>query len=144
METVTLLHAWAEGLLHLQRMTIRAPITVTGVYDRHLGPRWNYAYIKVIAEPSEQVEVSLEVPLEKGLTEAILREAIFGMLDTLMTQPGLPVVNLRLRVVGAVLDPVRSTQHAFRLAGRLAAKELLATAELVPPSSATDQNRSQT
>ncbi len=120
---------WVEDVTRRQPESIRRPVRVTGERNQHLGPRWEYAQIEVIAEPADHWDVSIELPGEDFANpdrNRWLREAILGILDVLMTKPIQPVLKIRLRLVGAKFDPVDSTEHAFRLAGRDAGEKLLA------------------
>jgi translation elongation factor EF-G len=57
--------------------------------------------------------------------EGYLQEAIFGVIDVLMTAESAPLRNVRLKVVDAVVHPVDSSRMAFRRAGRDAGRKAL-------------------
>ncbi|QSQ12255.1 hypothetical protein [Myxococcus landrumensis] len=63
--------------------------------------------------------------------DAWLREALFGVLDVLVSKPSEPVLRLRVNVTEARYS-FESSRRAFRMAGRDAAAALLEAAELVP------------
>src|SRR5204863_1146614 len=47
-----------------RQSTIRRPLSVAGKQDRHLGPRWEYAEIELVAEPADAWDVQVSLPEE--------------------------------------------------------------------------------
>ncbi|MFL6199172.1 MAG: hypothetical protein ACJ76J_08350 [Thermoanaerobaculia bacterium] len=72
----------------------------------------------------------LEVLTEKSIPEEVVRDgftdaAAMGILDVLMTAGPYPIKNVRIIIEQLDVDPIESSQHAFRMAGRDAARKLL-------------------
>lgn len=128
------LEEWIQDIRGRRQLTIRAPVSLVGRYDKHLGPSWAYAEIEMIAEPADTWEAKDSLPegqraeMEK---DGWLREAILGVLDVLVTRPADPVLRLRVHITAARYS-FESSRRAFRLAGRRAAEALLDTAEVIP------------
>lgn len=119
---------WVKDLEVRPAASIDRSIQVVGLRDKHLGPRWEHARIDIVAEPADAWSVVVEIEQEgdgAAEREALLRQALFGLLDVLVTRPPQPLLNLRVRVVGAEFDPVQANARAFRLAGRDAGEKLL-------------------
>jgi hypothetical protein len=116
---------WLVDLGQRQSMPLSKAVCVEGVRDKKLGPRSDYAKIEVQCEPAERFEVMFDLPnLKEAQQHAYLDWAICGMLDVLMTENTYPLRNVRLTIKGAVIDPIRSNQMAFRHAGRDAARNV--------------------
>ncbi len=126
------LEEWLNNTRARRRASIPFPVRVVGEYDKHLGPRWAYARIEISAQPWDRWEVAVSlseddrVEMEK---DGWLNEAILGVLDVLITEPTLPAVNTRLDILAVKHDPMDSSRHAFRMAGRDAGHKILSDAQ---------------
>ena len=52
---------WLQDVQSRRRSTIREPVSVAGKLDRHLGPRWDFAEIAVLAEPANEWKLEVEL-----------------------------------------------------------------------------------
>jgi hypothetical protein len=121
------LQAWADGLLKARPLALKLPITVVGERDQHLGPRWEFAKVTVMAEPAEKFEVVNEVQAHRELESLRFPEwAIFGVLDILMVSESAPVASVRLTLKEAIWNSTDTSAFAFRQAGRDAGRKILA------------------
>jgi hypothetical protein len=117
---------WAAQILSSSSMTLRAPVEVVGIRDQHMGPRWEFAQIKVKIEPADSFEVQID-PLARAVDSdenGYLDWAIMGLLDVLLTAETRPLKNIRVTFIEAKNHPVDSSQMAFRHAGRDAARNV--------------------
>jgi len=122
------LHAWATNLLHRSTVQLATAVHAVGLHDVHTGPGWQYARIEIEAEPAHAFCVSFEMDatlIAQLQKDYWLDEAVFGVLDMLATNSSSPVFGVRIRVVKAEQDPIRSSRIAFRLAGRAAGGQIL-------------------
>lgn len=119
---------WARDVTNSQQLSLTRPIRVTGIRDKHLGPRWEKARIHVLAEPAAEWSVAV------GLTDSQkakmeqddwIRHALLGILDVLITRPPLPLTKLRVRLVDVEWDDIHSSRNAFRMAGRDAGEKII-------------------
>jgi hypothetical protein len=121
------LKLWANGLITVRPLPIAGRVTVTGERDAHLGPRWEFARIRVTVEPSAGFEV---VDAVKGSAEmrkfGFPDSAIFGLLDVLMVAGAAPLSSVRVILEQAEVDPVNTSASAFREAGRNAGRKIAA------------------
>lgn len=118
---------WTENLLLSQAMTLSSTVHVEGIRKAHLGPRMEFGRVEFIIEPADGFDVSVEVANVDENTEYkwYIEWAIFGFLDVVMVGAPYPYKKLKLRVVGVEIDPIDSSQMAFRLAGRDAGRKFL-------------------
>jgi hypothetical protein len=76
---------WLEGLPGrleelpgLRSKALDLSVSVTGIYDRHLGPTWPYAAITLRVEPASSFEVVNDIPEDEEFQkEGYLDWAIF-------------------------------------------------------------------
>jgi hypothetical protein len=123
---------WTEDIRTSRPQALAEAIAVTGVRDSWADP-CPFGRVDVIAEPAESWSVDVELSrelMEAPYAAAFLKEAVFGVMDVLLVDGPSPLLGVRLRVVGLVIDSVRSSQMAFRLAGRDAGKKIRAGARL--------------
>ena len=108
-------------------MQLKDAIRVDGVPDADLGPRTEFAKFTAIVELARMFEASFQLPQSQLTSErqVFLDQAIFGLLDILMTRPTYPLRDIRVRVIEAEFDPIHATASAFRQAGRDAGRKLL-------------------
>jgi len=110
---------WHEDLLQRVSLNLAREVRVEGVRKQHVGPRLEYARIDVLAEPSEAFDVHFAPELDKsGTTHMFLESAVLGLLDILMVAEPYPLRNVKLTITHCDIDPVASSQMAFRQAGR--------------------------
>jgi hypothetical protein len=103
-------------------------VIVTGERDHHLGPRWEFAKLTIVAEPAERFEIVNEVRMTPELEALRFPEwAIYGVLDVLMVAGSAPLTGVRLTLKDAGWNPVDSSAMAFRQAGRDAGRKIAAT-----------------
>lgn len=118
---------WSADVLTRASRVLTRPVEVEGERKAHLGPRLEVARVRLLVEPAEAFEVSIEAP---GL-DAILggasfaRAAVLGFLDVVLLAEPQPLRKIRVRVLEVRIDPVSSSAMAFRRAGRVAGKRLL-------------------
>jgi hypothetical protein len=120
------LETWLSSLLSRPTGTLVRPVRVTGIRDKHLGPRLEYAVIDLLVEPSAAFEVDMSA-LSNVTPESreFLEHAVFGVLDVIMLAEPLPIANVRIVFTDAKFDRVSSSKAAFRHAGRDAGRKLL-------------------
>lgn len=108
-------------------MVLRESTEVEGVREANLGPRWEFAKIRLKAEPCDHFEVQKAVgPNQSKLdNEGYLDAAVMGLLDVLLVSGQSPLKNVRVTLIGAEEHEVDSSCNAFRLAGRDAGKKLM-------------------
>jgi hypothetical protein len=106
---------------------LKVPVEIVGTRDQHMGPRWEFAKIRLSVEPADIFDVQIG-PLPKAADlekKGYLDAAIMGLLDVLLTTESLPLRDIRVTFIEAEEHPVDSSQMAFRHAGRDAARNLL-------------------
>lgn len=121
------LDRWARDAVSRQSLPLARAVHVEGVRQAHLGPRLESARVKFLLEPAKEFQVEVELPPPGGSPEQILfvESAIFGFLDVVLLAEARPYKDMKLRVLGAEVDPVNSNLIAFRLAGRDAGRKFL-------------------
>ncbi|MBQ7906744.1 MAG: elongation factor G [Clostridia bacterium] len=110
------------------RETIRKTISVEGKHKKQSGGAGQYGHVKITFSPSENDGLTFttsvvggEVPkgyfpaVEKGLQEAMAQGVMLGY----------PMVNLAADLTGGSYHDVDSNELSFKLAARLAYKELV-------------------
>jgi hypothetical protein len=101
-------------------------MTVTGVHQQHMGPRLEHAKIEVLAEPAASFEVRFGPDVDDSDASRIFLEAaVFGLLDILLVSRTHPLRNVSITVTHCEIDPVDSSQMAFRQAGRDAGMKII-------------------
>lgn len=115
---------WSENLRVRRSATLKSPAEVTGEYDKHLGPTWAFASADIIFEPSPHFEFVDATDQQAEVAEnGYIDWLVFGLLDVLMISS---LRNIRIRLIKVRHDSVKSSQWAFREAGRDAARKLVA------------------
>lgn len=116
---------WAQGLLCAHSQSIRESVTVVGVRSAHLGPRQEFARVRVAIEPAEAFLCIFLQPsdvLEKlGYPDFV----IFGLLDILMVARPAPITKIKVTLDEPEYDLIHSSQMAFRQAGRDAGRRIM-------------------
>jgi len=122
----TYLQLWFETLLKKPSAPLTFVATATGECDKHLGPTWQFARIKVRIEPAARFEVADLVPNNEELRGSGYPDwAIFGLLDVLVLSDSFPIDKVRIVLTEADYNAVESSPMAFREAGRESAREIL-------------------
>lgn len=109
------------------RPAIRFPraIVADGERTAHLGPRNEFAKVLAKFEPADAFECSMgDVPGDAD-SVAFAEAAVLGALDVLITSAPYPILKVRVVIERIEVDPVDSSEQAFRLAGRDAALKAL-------------------
>lgn len=128
MAKMKLLELWMSSLLSLPSAKLKGSRRVEGVWDRHLGPRREFAKIVFLIEPSDKFEVSIQSTNELGELSKIgyLDWGVMGLLDVIMVSGTLPLKDIKVTITDAWSDPTDSNHMAFRHAGRVAGRSLMA------------------
>jgi hypothetical protein len=120
-----LLNQWQDGLFNSPVFRFPKLVVASGERIAHLGPRFDFARIRLRFEPAETFTVSLEgAPTDQDGME-FAQGALFGVLDVLMTFAKCPVLNVCVTIEQMEIDEIDSNAGAFRLAGRDAAYKAL-------------------
>lgn len=108
-------------------MSLRETLEIEGMRDAHLGPRWEFAKIRLRAEPCDHFEARVELGSKqpKFEREGYAESAILGVLDVLLVSGQAPLKNVRVTLIDGEDHEVDSSPNAFRMAGRDAGKKLL-------------------
>jgi hypothetical protein len=121
-----LLLKWFNDLANRRSLVIQETVLVGGVRDKVLGPRSDFAAIEVLCEPAEEPELEVSAAnKDEAKRGGYLDQAVYGLLDVLLTQSLYPLRNVRITVTKFSIDPIKSSQMAFRLAGRDAGSKIL-------------------
>lgn len=109
------------------RPAIRFPRAVVADGERaaHLGPRNEFAKVRVKFEPADAFECSMGGVPGDADSVAFAEAAVLGVLDALITSAPYPVLKVRVVIEKIEVDPIDSSEQAFRLAGRDAALKAL-------------------
>jgi hypothetical protein len=117
---------WFDDIQSRVSLCLPSKIGVTGVYRQHLGPRFAYAKIEACAEPASSLEIRFGADVcDSGPDRLFLEAAIFGLLDALLTSESSPLRNVRITLTRCEVDPIDSSQMAFRHAGRDAGRKII-------------------
>lgn len=116
---------WRQRLLDAPVIQFPREIVTEGERIAHLGPRYDFARVRIRFEPCAALEVApFEMPTHQD-SPAFVRATIFGILDVLATYEKQPVLGTRVSILDLKIDEVNSNERAFRLAGRSAAAKAL-------------------
>lgn len=113
------LSRWANTFANMRGLAPAEIFAVLGEHTIREPPQ--HAEMRVRVEPSENLEIDDTAVRQDELAYA--EWGVFGLLDILLPA-GLSQVRLVCEAV--VFDPVASSRMAFRLAGRDAARKILA------------------
>jgi len=122
------LNSWAQNVIKRKSIPLQKVIEAEGLRDTHLGPRWEFAKIKIQAEPSDNFVVHFNIndsKREKLDREGYLQAAIFGICDVLLVSNQAPLRDICITFLDAEEHEVDSSPNAFRMAGRDAARKLM-------------------
>lgn len=122
------LRHWAEELPNQPSRLLSAPITVTGERIKQLGPRAEFAKVKLTILPSGSFEV-IDRVAERGELEKLgvgwPDSTIFGLLDVLMFTKSGPLYKICVVLEEVWYHEVDSSWSAFRHAGRAAGRKIV-------------------
>lgn len=123
------LESWYQNLLTQTSGAFDREGEAWGECNKHMGPSFRHAKVKLRLSPSNDMEVQSQVDPEtsdnlrrNGYNDYI----VFGVLDVMLTHSVAPYRLFKLTILAAEIDAVESTQLAFRLAARDAAAKILA------------------
>jgi translation elongation factor EF-G len=122
------LSLWAEGLPNQPSRLLSRPITVLGKHVRQLGPRGEFAKVRLTVHPSDLFEVIDRVAESSALEKLGVGWpdcAIFGLLDVLMFAEFGPIYKVRVVLEEVWYHEVDSSWQAFRHAGRDAGRKIV-------------------
>ena len=117
---------WFDHLRRRPQASIPSRIEIVGEYDKHTGPAWPRAAVRMIVEPADAFEVVDEVEETDDLEQFAHPDYImFGLLSVLMTASWSPILKIRITLKEVKIDRVETTRMAFEMAGRDAGKKIL-------------------
>lgn len=103
---------------------LHKPIFVTGICDRHLGPRWEYAKVKIKFQHSSSVLITSEVPLSEDLNKLkALTQIAYGIFDIAVPSCSRQDLNIHAIVTEIEIDPIETTANSIRLAAQDATRK---------------------
>ncbi len=120
--------SWAQNVIKRKSIVLQKTIEAEGLRDTHLGPRWEFARIRVKAEPSDGFAVHFNIndsKREKLEGEGYLQAAVFGLCDVLLVSNQAPLSDICITFLDAEEHEVDSSPNAFRMAGRDAGRKLM-------------------
>ena len=117
---------WCDEIQSRTSLTLPSRMTVNGVRQQHMGPRLEYAKIEVFVKPAASFEVRFGPGVDQSDPSRIFLEAaVFGLLDILLVSRPYPLRNVSVTLTHCEIDPVDSSQIAFRQAGRDAGMKII-------------------
>jgi hypothetical protein len=118
---------WFEHLRGRRQASIPARIEILGEYNKHTGPAWPRAAVRLVVEPAEAFEVVDEVEKTDDLEQFAHPDYVMiGLLSMLMTASSMPILKIRVTLKEVKIDPIETTRMAFEMAGRDAGRKILA------------------
>jgi hypothetical protein len=121
---------WTAELMKRPEKTIASCVEVTGERHKHVGPKIEYASVRVSLEPADEFEVVDEVEQNTELKQMGYPDwFVFGLLDILMTAESMPLTKIKIVLKNATYDRIDSSPRAFLEAGRDAGQKIRATIE---------------
>jgi Elongation factor G, domain IV len=122
---MTSLHDWFQDRLTTLSARMPDEVRVSVTHDQHLGPTWERAGLVLEVGPADEFTVELVGEQAGGDEREYANAAALGFLDVAMVSTPFPLRDVRVRVVELSVDPVASSQMAFRKAGRQAARKVI-------------------
>ena len=122
---MTTLHDWFQDRLTTTSARMHRLVRVAATHDAHLGPTWERAGLVVEVSPADKFTVELPGELADVDNRAYARAAVLGFLDVAIVSTPLPLREVRVRVVELSVDPVASSELAFRKVGREVARKVI-------------------
>lgn len=104
-------------------------ITVTGIIDKHYGPRIDFCKIKISVETCSQfvVEYSdfVNNKFDDDFKSEYIMNSIFGLLDVLMVTKTGVITNIKILFEEIEYNEIESSPFAFREAGRDVGRKII-------------------
>lgn len=121
------LEKWIKHLASQSSLTIDGQIEVEGICKRHLGPRLEYAVIRLLIESSNALDVqfSEDLLVLDDDSKELLDAAIYGVLNVIMVTKQFPLRNIKITCLSADIHPIDSNKAAFIKAGMDAGQKIL-------------------
>jgi hypothetical protein len=122
------LDRWYQDLITRTPSQLNQRLEAWGECERHTGPAYWYAKVKIAVAPSDQLIVVNQLDERKALRlkeEGWDEYAIFGVLDVMLTHSLSPYRLFQLTLLDADFNDIESRSIAFRWAGRDAARKIL-------------------
>lgn len=122
------IETWYKDLITRTPFAIKQYSEAWGECDRHTGPSYWYAKVRILVEPSDNLQVVNKLDQDKSARlkqEGWYEQIIFGVLDVMMTYLTSPCRSFRLLILDVDFNEIDSRPIAFRLAGRDAAIKIL-------------------
>jgi len=117
---------WYDDLMQRSSLNLPREIRVEGLPKQHVGPRLEFAKIEILAEPSASFDVRFASGLDQNdITRMFLDAAVLGLLDIFLISEAQPLRNVRITVTRCEVDPIDSSEMAFRHAGRDAGEKII-------------------
>ncbi|GHU07582.1 hypothetical protein AGMMS50225_04740 [Betaproteobacteria bacterium] len=130
---------WQDGLLKQPIFRFPKVVVASGERVAHLGPRCDFARVRLRFEPADEFGVSLKgavISAEEAMSDQESSEfaqaTILGVLDELVMFAKHPTLKVHVILEQIEIHPIDSNAHAFRLAGRDAAYKALIDSGLSP------------
>lgn len=115
------LDEWVADLHERSATTIFRVISAWGARVENLGPRSDFARVRLTLKPSSRLIWSMAKSLSGIEAIAFGRSALLGATDVLLTHRAYPILGVEVCVDVIETDPISSSESAFRFAGRRAA-----------------------
>ena len=122
------LRLWSDGFHEESSIVLPQPITVVGEREKHLGPKSEFARVKLTVHPSHMFEVVDNVTEKSELEKLGVGWpdcAVFGLLDVLMVAEFGPLYKVRVTLEEVWYHEVDSSWRAFRNAARDAGRKII-------------------
>jgi hypothetical protein len=117
---------WYDDIVRRTSLSVPKRLTVEGLHQKHVGPSLQFGRVEMLAEPSTSFEVVVGRDVDQSdETQLFLEASVFGLLDVLLVSETYPLHNVRLTITRLEIDPISSSQMAFRLAGRDAGRKIM-------------------
>ena len=119
---------WYQELTTRASATVRKRSEAWGECNKHMGPSYWYAKVRIAIEPGKKLEIIDQLDKDKSKWlkhNDWYNHIIFGVLDVMMTYLTFPIRSFRLIILDADISKVGSRAIAFRLAARDATIKIL-------------------
>lgn len=95
------------------------------IWNKHLGPKWDYAQAAVEFRPSDQFGVVISPDIRPSIDTQFISALVSGILDVVMRVSEPLIQSTQILVAAIQVDPVNSTAMSFRYLGRALAMDFL-------------------
>ncbi len=132
--TMITVQDWMNSYADMPLVKIRNIGDVDGICKVGRGARFLYARVTLTFSPSDRLEFTNSTSRAKDTTHLghWLKYVCLGVLDVMLVHPATPITGFRCDVKDLDFHDVDSTNEAFRLAGRDAAKRFLTSEQYAP------------